>query len=265
MFGLNGARPWLGALAFMTLAACAPPPRPSVPVAANGPSVSTVFRDKESYLAQHFTVGFLPKSVQDSVTQAGAAQLGFDRVRLTERVTMQKNGADAPTIYVSVATYENAGNGLVRGMSTLQTNGFDVSTTFSLNYRGVYPLRYQTFQSSATRWPGLAEAKQIDHYDADFASDHLSYVYHGGYSERPQIGGTQEINCNAGRRYDAAALNASITGQVRELTCQVGNYNGVVSETVVYAYLEKYGFAVVLNRQDSAGHFESSISEFRAE
>jgi hypothetical protein len=266
MLDLNKAKPWLGALATTVLVACAPPPpRPPAPPVASAPPVSTVFQDKESYLAQHFTMSFLPKPVQDSVVQSGAAPLGFDRVRLTQKMTMEKNGADAPSNYTAVSLFENAGNGLVRSMSTLQGNGFDISTTFTLSYRGLYPLRSQTFETSATRWPSLAETKQVDHYDQNFAADRISYVYHTGFSGHPQMTNPQQLSCNAGKRYDAAALNATIGGQARELTCQWQNANGVVAETAVYAYLEKYGFVLPVSKQNSAGRIEVSVVEFKAE
>jgi hypothetical protein len=75
----------------------------------------------------------------------------------------------------------------------------------------------------------------------------------------------QQLSCNAGKRYDAAALNATIGGQARELTCQWQNANGVVAETAVYAYLEKYGFVLPVSKQNSAGRIEVSVVEFKAE
>ncbi|RDS83015.1 hypothetical protein DWU98_07745 [Dyella monticola] len=248
-----------------SLAGCVPPPPRPATTTRNAIPVSSVFQDKESYLAQHFTLTYLPKSVQDTVEQAGIAPVGFDRLHMTTQVTVQNTTTGAPTTFIASLLYENAGNGLVREISTLQRNGFDTSTLFVLSYRGLYSLRSQTFQSTATAWPPLLETKQITHYDTDFTTDHISYIYRGGLGGRPQMTSPMQVSCTAGKHYSASVLHANIGGNVREFNCQMQNSNGVLTSTTTYAYFEKYGLAIPISSKTPTNELSTTIQEFRAE
>jgi hypothetical protein len=258
----------LGVAATVSLTGCAqnaPAPKPAAPVQKAAPSVSTVFQDKQAYLAQHFTVSYLPQSVQDSLTQMGSAPVSFDRLLMTQKTTSTKPGSETPTHYVNVVVIENAGNGLVRSVNTLQDNGFDISTYFDLSYRGMFPLRIQKFATSSATWPVMLEAKQIGHLDADFNAPHLNYTYRNGFSGRTLMSNPMQINCTPGERYSASIINPSIEGMARDLNCQWQNGNGVVTGTGTYVYLEKYGTTLIKQMKSSTSDISVAIETFKAE
>ncbi|HTV86996.1 MAG TPA: hypothetical protein VME63_16470 [Dyella sp.] len=261
---------WLLAVAVTAaLAGCAqnasaPKPAPAS-VRRAVPSVSTVFQDKQSYLAQHFTVTLLVQPVQDYLTQMGSAPVSFDRLLITQKSSMTKPGADAPSHFINVVEYENAGNGLVRSINTLQNNGFDISTYFDLTYRGIFPLRSQKFLTASTTWPFLFEARQIDHLDTDFSAPRITYSYRNGISGRTVVSNPIQISCTSGLRYSASTLNPSIEGMAHELNCQWQNGNGVVTSDTTYTYLEKYGVAFVSHVKTSTSDISVAIDTFKVE
>lgn len=258
----------LGVAATALLTGCAQnaaAPKPAAPVQRVAPSVSTVFQDKQSYLAQRFTVGFLPKVVQDYLAQMGTAPVSFDRILLTQKTSVTKSGADAPTQYVNVVTYENAGHGLVRSINTLQNNGFDISVYFDLTYRGIFPMRGQKFATSSTTWPFMTETKQIARLDTDFTAPHINYTYRNGFSGRTVVSDPMQIDCTAGQSFSASTLNPSIGGMAHELHCQWQNGNGVVTTTSTYIYLEQYGVAFVAHAKNPTSEVSVTIDTFKAE
>jgi hypothetical protein len=268
MSGLVKKGMLLGSFTAVLLAGCAPnvaPPKPVTQPKPNQAPVSSVFQDKGAYSAQHFTLALLPQVTQQAVLQTGSAPVSFDRLLFTEKLTVTKPGSDAPTHSTNIAVMENAGNGLVRAFYTKQDNGFDVSVYFDLTYRGLFPLRSQTFATTSTTWPYLMEAKQVTHLDTDFTADHVSYVYRNGFNGYTTMGNPMQISCTAGQRYSASTVNPNIGGMARELNCQWTNGNGVLNGVSTYLYLEKYGITIPLRTKNATAQIEVDISDFKVE
>jgi hypothetical protein len=245
------------------LTACAPIPAqtkapPSKPAA-------DMFRDKNAYLEQNFSPSVLPEEVQKAVEAADSRSVPFARITVTSKLKSFSNASSTPVDYVNQSVYENAGNGLVRMMVTVQSNGFDVSTDFSLSYRAYVGLMTQNVLSTAYSLPPVTEVRSVDHFDPVMSSDTMNYSLHSGYVGNSRISSPFQLHCQAGRSYAATVIHQNIQGTVREMDCQLTNSNGVVTQIRKYAYLEHYGIAITLHSKTPANEQNVEITDFKAE
>ncbi|HTV86995.1 MAG TPA: hypothetical protein VME63_16465 [Dyella sp.] len=245
------------------LAACAPnmaapkapPPKPAL----------DMFRDKQAYMEQYFSPDVLPDQVTRTLATADAKPVSFSRLMVTSHRRVFANSGQAPTAYEDRTEYENAGNGLVRMMVTVQSNGFDVSTDFSLSYRAYIGLLLQAVPSSTFSLPPVIEARSVEHFDPVMSSDNMNYAFHSGYVGNSRASSPYQMHCQAGRSYSAAVINASIRGMARQMQCQITNTNGIITQSRTYGYLEQYGVAIMLHSKTAANEQNVDVTDFKVE
>ncbi len=94
---------------------------------------------------------------------------------------------------------------------------------------------------------------------------HMNFTYLYGPTGRKLSTIRVKVTCDSGKSYGASQLNQTIEGQVRELDCQVIDSNGMVTDKMKLAYLEKYGVTLMLHVQGSESSIDSSIVDFKVE
>jgi|GEM_PF-704856 len=243
----------------------AEPGNPPVPPPSSAPA------EGASYFSQHFSAEPLAAAVKNSVIQANLAAVPFNKIVLHTRdqVTTAdgqpgQSEQNKPATYTVTVVLENAGHGLIRRMQVVQSQDANVVTRFDLTYRGYFPFLTQTIPANANALPPVVEARKVLRFDTN-TDGHLSFVYLYGASGQATFADPGQVICDAGKQYGASELNPAIQGQARELSCQTVDSNGIVTDKMKLAYLEKYGVALVLHTQNPESSLDSTVTDFRVE
>jgi hypothetical protein len=245
------------------LMACAPAVAPVKPPPAK--PAADMFRDRNAYMEQYFSPSVLPEQLRKALEAADSKPVSFSRITFTSRRKVFSDTGQVPVTYLDQAVYQNAGNGLVQMMVTVQSNGFDISTSFSLSYRGYVGLLLQNVPSTAYSLPPVIQVRSVEHFEPVMSSNSMSYAFHSGYVGNSRIYSPYQMYCHAGRSYSGTVINGNIQGSVREMECQITNANGVVTQTRTYGYLEQYGVALTLHSKTPANQENMEVTDFKVE
>ena len=240
---------------------------------APAPSNDTL-NDGPSYFSRHFSVDALSNDVKDAVVRANLAPVSFNKifVQTHDQLTTTAQAADGqstngqakPTIYTVQQTLENAGHGLIRRMQSVEDQGAITVTRFDLTYRGYFPFLTQSVPANTGTLPPVVDARKVMRFDTN-TDGHMNFTYLYGPTGQKAFDDPGQVTCDSGKSYGASQLNQAIEGQVRELDCQVIDSNGMVTDKMKLAYLEKYGVTLMLHVQGSESSIDSSIVDFKVE
>jgi hypothetical protein len=233
-----------------------PPPPPSAPSGGS------------SYFSQHFSSDALAPDVKNAVIQANLAPVLFNKIVLHTRDQVTTAGGQSgqanPSTYNVTIVLENAGHGLVRRMQAAQSQDSNVMTRFDLTYRGYFPFLIQTVPANANALPPVMEARKVLRFDTH-TDGHMSFAYLYGPSGQAAFADPGQVICDAGKTYSASEVNPAIQGQALELSCQTVDTNGIVTDKMTLAYLEKYDVAVVLHTHNPESSLDSTVTDFTVE
>lgn len=217
-----------------------------------------------NYLAQHFSFEALNPDVQAAITRANLPPVSFQKIVLHTRDVVSSPDQPQPSTYSSTVTLENAGHGLVRRVEAVQDNsGSTTATRLDLTYHGYFSFLTQGIPAQATSIPPMQETRKVLRLDTG-TSGHAAFVYLYGSTGEPTFQDPGQFLCDSGKSYSAAQLNPSIEGQALEMNCRIIDTNGIESDKVTLAYLEKYGVAVTLHAHNQQRTVVSSILDFNA-
>ncbi|GLQ92326.1 hypothetical protein GCM10007901_12770 [Dyella acidisoli] len=215
-----------------------------------------------NYLAQHFSFDALNPDVKDAITRANLAAVPFAKITLHTHDVATSADQSKPSNYTTAMSLENAGHGLVRRVEAIQdSNGNTIATRLDLTYRGYFSFLTQGISTRATSLPPVQEARKVLRFDTG-TNGHVAFVYLYGSTGGQTLQDPGQFLCDSGKRYDASQLNSSIEGQVTELSCRVIDANGIETDKVTLAYLEKYSVAVTLHTHNAQRTVESTIQDF---
>lgn len=216
-----------------------------------------------TYLAQHFSFDALNPEVKDAVTRANLAPVPFVKITLhTRDVVTSSDQTQQPSHYTTAMSLENAGHGLLRRVAAVQdSNGNTIATRLDLTYRGYFSFLTQAISTRATSLPPVQEARKVLRLDTG-TSGHFAFVYLYGATGGQTFQDPGQFLCDSGKRYSASQLNAAIDGQATELDCRVIDTNGIETDKVTLAYLEKYNVAVTLRTHNEQRTVDSTVVDF---
>ena len=218
-----------------------------------------------NYLAQHFSFDALNPDVQGAVTHANLAPVPFKKIELHTRDAVTSSEHAQPSTYGAAITLEDAGHGLVRRVEAVQDDhGSTVATRIDLTYHGYFSLLTQGIAAQASSLPPVQETRKVLRFDTA-ASGHFAFVYLYGATGGPTFQDPGQFLCDAGTQYSASQLNAAIEGQATELTCRAIDTNGMETDKITLAYLEKYAVAVTLRTHNEQRTVDSTILDFRVQ
>lgn len=221
-----------------------------------------------SYFSQHFSTDALAAEVKNAVIQANLAPVSFKRITAHTRDMVTTSGQSGqgnnPSTYTVTVVMENAGHGLVRRMQSVQQQNSPTFVRFDLTYRGYFPFLTQTVPANANALPPMVEARKVLRLDPQ-TDGHMSFAYLYGASGQASFADPGQVICDAGKSYSASEINPAIAGQARELNCQAVDSNGIVTDKMKLAYLEKYGVALMLHTQNPESSLDSTVVDFTVE
>ncbi len=236
-------------LAIFFLAGCAPPVQ-----------VKEVLANQTGFLDSNFSPDNLPPPVRNTITQADNRPLGFHKMVFHLDWTLNIDDKAKTTHEDQILTLTNAGGGFARTLIEDSRNSVPTYQQDSLTYRGLLPLRQQSFTMSASIG-GFAyvihDLKQFDPIKP--TADTLEYAYTSGTSQQFMNFRDGRMTCNLGKPYSASQLFVSLVGQARKVDCTWYNSNGAVSGKRTYAYLEHYGVAIGTGSQLASGISEAKV------
>jgi len=130
-----------------------------------------------------------------------------------------------------------------------------------LMYRGYFPFMTQNVPADKSQLSPAIETRKVLHFDTK-TEGHFSFAYLYGAAGEATFADPGQVICDSGKRYSASQLNPSIEGQALELDCQAIDNNGMVTNKMKLAYLEKYGVALTLHMQNQDSSLDSTVTDF---
>lgn len=236
------------------LSACAMPP--SV-------TVKTVLADPAGYLSTNFKPDTLAIPVRDAIAHADDGPLGFHEIALTLDWTVDTGNESTGYHTTQKLDFTNAGNSFVMGRITTLRNDVPLRQFYTLSYRNLYNLKWQSLSMSAADAGLMVVPVAVKHFDPITANaTTLEYDFALGF-DNGQGGATNPFDssrsCKVDKAYPASRLFASFAGQAREVTCTSYNANGVVAGMERFAYLDAYGLALAMYSNSSAAHSTAKV------
>jgi hypothetical protein len=216
------------------------------------------------YFSQHFSADALGPDAKNAVINANLDPVSFNRIVLHTRDQVSSKGQENQGVYTVEVTIENAGHGLVRRKESAQAHGAAAATRLDLLYRGYFPFMTQNVPADKSTLSPMIETRKVLHFDTK-TEGHFSFAYLYGAVGEATFADPGQVICDSGKSYSASQLNASIEGQALELNCQAIDNNGMVTNKMKLAYLEKYGVAVTLHMQNQDSALDSTITDFAAQ
>ena len=217
-----------------------------------------------SYFSKHFSADALGGDVKNAVIQANLAPVPFNKITLHTRDQVTSSGQGSPATYTVTMVMENAGQGLMRRIASVQSHDGNTMTRLDLMYRGYFPFLAQSIPTNANALPPVMETRKVMRFDTH-ADGHINFTYLYGPSGQATFADPGQVICDSGKSYSASELNPAIQGQALELNCQNVDTNGIVTDKMKFAYLQKYAVAVMLHTQNSDSSLDSTIVDFTVE
>jgi hypothetical protein len=227
-------------------------------------SLADIFGNRPGYAAKNFNIDALGPDVKDAIVRANLPPVTFNKIVVHTRDLFTLSSQGTTMTYNNELTYERAEDGLVRRMEVVQNNGFDFLTRFDLTYRGYFVFKTQSMTANATAVPLWTETRKVLRLDTNMGG-HMNFTFLFGLAGKATSRDPAQFVCDSGKTYDASILNPAIEGQALELNCQDINSNGVNTDRVTFAYLEKYGIAIPQNVVNPASTIKSTIVDFRVQ
>lgn len=247
------------------LGGCVPPPAVRPPGTQGQTTVKSIMQDTDGYASRQFTPSMLPAEARNAIVNMDASPAGFGRMVVEVQSTSRKVGSTDVVEFDGHWVVENQGNGMMRSVETMSANGIPVSMTLNLTYRNIVNLRSQLVRLDQTYAPRIVQTTAVSHFDAvPSGLGQLSYAFTEIYEGLPRASADAQVKCTFGAAFSAADLNPKVTGSARGLDCEFINRNGVTTSRMHYAYLDKYGIAMLLDRESATAHITFKITGFNA-
>lgn len=224
--------------------------------------VKTVLADKSAHLESEFNTTKLPPSVLQTIQNADLQPSAFKRLDIVVTTETQTNGGAQPSHFENHVVVENLGHGLMRSMDQISSNDIDAGDRFMLSYRNIVTLRSQSVNLNAKNAGLIWAVKSFDRFEPVSQASDIDYSYESGSITQIANFQSLEMRCSFGKTYSASALNPKIEGNVREMTCENHNSNGAVTSHNTVAYLDKYGYALLLKRENTASKTSFTVKDF---
>jgi hypothetical protein len=228
-----------------------PQPQPPAPAA-----------DASAYLTQHFSFDALAPDVQAAIAHANLASVPFTKITLHTSDTVTSPDHPQPSRFSTAMTLENAGHGLVRRVEAVRDDkGNTVATQLELTYRGYFSFLTQGIAPQANSVPPVRAVRKVLRLDTG-SNGHLAFVYLYGMTSAQTFPDPGQFLCDSGKSYSASQLNPAIEGQAIALNCRVIDTNGIQTDKLTLAYLDKYAVAVTLRSQNAQRTVDSTVVDF---
>ena len=240
------------ALAMLSVAGCAPMTK-----------VKDVQLDRQAYMNANFSPDKLNKDIVRTVSSADPGPLGFQKMVFHLNWQLNDDDKNKMVAFEQEVSYSNAGGSLVQSRVDDSRNGVTINENYSLSYRGVLSLMSQFMNLNAVAAAPVSELKSLQHFDAATrpkSAGQLDYQYKLGFAAQLMNFREGRNTCQVGPDYAASKLNAQLAGDAHDLDCVAYNGNGVKVHSTRFAYLDKYGVAIVTHTEYAAGISDATVA-----
>lgn len=223
--------------------------------------VAEVTSDQMGYLSKKFS----PQSLSPALAKKlppDDKSTKFERLIFTMEMNLEKQDGKKES-WKSVITYFNSGNGLVQKMHESSNNDIPYALYYSLTYKGIVDLRWQSVPLHSRTTNDLYEIKDTTRFDAVPAAVNKESIveYTSGSQAQTTNFFTHQKLCKVMGTRAASELHKKLPGQVTDIECQLRS-NNVVQHRTKWAMLHKYGMAIPLESADVSRKTVSSIVDF---
>lgn len=229
------------------------------------PQVKQVLGDNEGYLSKNFAPATLPESVRREVASKDGGSFPYVRMVVDMSWTVSSDDKEKQLKYQDKITYINAGGPFLEEMHEATRNGVPTTQRFVTSYRGILALKSEALNVGNTM-AGMTfvahDFKRFDPLRPD-AGKSIEFAYTSGTTVQLVNFRDGRNACMLGDSYAASRANASFEGEAQDIDCTNYNANGVVSGKSHYVYLKKYGTAVYVKGEGSAGTSEGHIDSVK--
>lgn len=203
--------------------------------------VKEVTDNPEAYLNQRFAAHDLIPSVRKAVQDKGGTP---------RRITFIREGT-ATTVDGKALSWKSRlllitkSDGIVQKLEEVSTNDLINTIFYSVSYKGIVDLRWQSVPVRARFAAPIYEIKEVRHFKpmAGEPEPYLDMRFTSGLMNQTANFPEAEVTCSAIRRFPATEIHKKLTGLATELGCKIINAS-VVKSRSKWAVLDSYGTAI---------------------
>jgi len=225
-------------------------------------NVKDVTADRGAYMATKFDPGTLSPVLAKKVPQDASGK-GFGHLTIT--MEAKSEGSDGKTeSWINTVTFVDAGHGFVQRMTESSNNDIPYNLAYSLTYKGIMDLRWQTVPLRGTVAGPLNEVKDTTRFDSLPETVGKEFVVDYLIAPDYQIANFRayQKSCKATRALEAGSLHAKLPGPALELECQI-LMNNVVQSRSKWVLIQQYGLAIQIENVDSSNKSTVRVADVK--
>ena len=219
--------------------------------------VKDIANDKPGYLAENFNLQSLPSDVQAKLPAANTRPLAFQKLTLRGKIVGKEGATDIDKTFALTILNTN-NSGVVQTTNEVTANGVPSAITFNISYRNLVDLKSETawYNRTMTLVPLVAHDIDTDAFGINDLSEGKTFTIKSASGTTVQLVNFKHHvkTCHADHFYDAAKVNAALTGKAIDVECQLET-DGIVMYKDVRTFLSAYGIA--LTRSFATSTFKS--------
>lgn len=214
-------------------------------------AVKDVTADKTGHLVKNFSPQTLAPAVSKKIPAEGK-DAKFGKLIITTEATSELSDGKKEA-WKSVMTLVDNGNGIIQTMNELSNNEIPYALIYSLTYKGLVDLRWQTVPLRGAVTGPVYELKDATRFDALPAGINKDFAVNYTSGSDIQIANflSSQKTCTTKRVVAASEFHKSLPGQATEIECQQSNNNTVQSRSK-WLLLQNYGVVVMIENTSSA-------------
>lgn len=217
-------------------------------------AVKDAATDKFAYLGKNFGINSVNRSVTAAIAGVDKGVMNFKKAVFTFKPEQELSSSSGPKPeYLSVSTYLNLGGPFVQELDELSSNGLAASQTYSLSYRGMRDLRYQSMRLANSLSGVMIETKAIKQFESEMSgqsnSGRLLIEELAGTNVQIINFKTEKFTCRFGDVFLADSLSPKLSGKAQNLDCESINDNGVTTVRSKKVLLLDLGIAIPVRNE----------------
>lgn len=214
-------------------------------------TVKEVTSDPAAYLSKKFTTGSISPNVAKKIP-VGTTRSGPGRFVLIAQANYESSDGKKES-WKNTITLVDLGQGVFQRTSELSNNDIPYKVNYSLSYKGIMDIRWQSVPLRGSVTEPLYEVKDVVRFDPLPISENQDFVFDYLSGNEVQVANflSAKKSCKTTRLLAANELNKKLVGGGLEIECQQFA-NNVVQSRSKWVYLQYYGFAVQTEQTGSA-------------
>jgi len=206
-------------------------------------SVKEVTNDPSAYISKKFSVASLPPEISKKIP-VDTIRSGQERITFVTEAT-QEDLKQKKDSWTTTITLNDLGNGIFQRTRENSNNNIPYAITYSMTYRGIGDLRWQTIPLNRSMTAPLYVVKEITRFDPvpTSVNQTFSYEYQTGTETQVANFAAIKVRCKTTREFAAKAIHSKLTGTALEFECEIFA-NNILQNRTKWVLLKNYGVAI---------------------